>query len=263
MHSTIKSKITLILPLLAISLCACSGQEPETPVPENSAQALVILTDDLESTSGVLYRYEKGPGDAKWMQVGEKIPVVLGRSGLGWGRGLHDPANKLNFPVKREGDGRSPAGVFELSSVFGYLPDSQVVNLKMPYLHIDEAMECVDDVNSQHYNTIVSRTEIAEVAEVDWASSEKMRAAGIYYELGVVVEHNAGPGKNNLGSCIFLHNWKSPDETMAGCTAMEPANMESLSYWLDIEKHPILIQMTKDAYVELQKEWALPALKQQ
>ena len=63
----------------------------------------------------------------------------------------------------------------------------------MPYIHITEFVECIDDDNSEYYNQIVSRDSIEKVDQADWNSSEKMNDAGIYYDLGVVVDYNADP----------------------------------------------------------------------
>jgi L,D-peptidoglycan transpeptidase YkuD (ErfK/YbiS/YcfS/YnhG family) len=131
----------------------------------------------------------------------------------------------------------------------------------MPYIHITDVMECIDDVNSNYYNQIVSRSVAEEGNTLDWQSSEKMRNAGIYYELGVVVDHNSNDIVNGAGSCIFLHNWKTPDETMEGCTGMSPETMKQIVYWLDDAKSPLLVQLTKQLYDELREDWYLPVLK--
>ncbi len=133
-------------------------------------------------------------------------------------------------------------------------------HLKIPYIHITEMVECIDDANSKYYNQIISRDEILEEDSVDWQSSEKMRFADIYYELGVVVDHNSDPIESGGGSCIFLHNWIDENETMAGCTAMDPAFMQEIINWLDESKNPILVQLTNQLYNELQDEWKLPEL---
>ena len=164
---------------------------------------------------------------------------------------MHGEVDQSNFPIKKEGDGRSPAGVFNLSSVFGYKPINEMKKLKMPYIHISDMTECIDDPNSKYYNEIVSRDEIQTEDSVDWRSSEKMREAGIYYELGVVVEQNSDPIVKGDGSCIFLHNWKEPNETMSGCTAMSPTNMVEIVNWLDADKNPIIVQLTKQWYDKL------------
>jgi hypothetical protein len=50
------------------------------------------------------------------------------------------------------------------------------------------------------------------------------------------------------------------NETMAGCTAMDPFNMEEIINWLDETKNPVLVQLTKQLYSELQINWILPEL---
>jgi len=231
-----------------------------TPIPSSCRQIILVLTDSLEATHGTLCYFERDCTKADWLLTNDKIPVVIGRSGLGWGLGLHDDVNIYNFPLKEEGDGRSPAGVFNLSSIFGYNPADQMITLKMPYIHITEMIECVDDVISKYYNKIVSRDEIEKVKHVDWQSSEKMSLYGIYYELGVVVDHNYDHIKKSAGSCIFLHNWSDPNETMSGCTAMAPIKMREIVYWLDETKNPILVQLTNQLYIDLIKLWKLPKL---
>ncbi len=256
MHFNKIKNYWIYLLLLTFS-CA---QTDNNVIPESSRQMILVLTDSTEATAGSLYHFERTAKDSDWTLSSETIPVVLGRKGLGWGKGLHNSQNILNFPIKVEGDGRSPAGVFSLSSVFGYKPATEMSHLKMPYIHITEMVECIDDANSKYYNQIVSRDEILEEDSVDWQSSEKMRFADIYYELGVIVDHNSNPITSGAGSCIFLHNWIDENETMAGCTAMDSTNMREIVNWLDENNNPILVQLTKQLFNELQAQWKLPEL---
>ncbi len=53
---------------------------------ETSRQAIVVTTPEWNATTGTLQRFERN-GD-KWNRVGAPVAVVIGRSGLGWGRGL-------------------------------------------------------------------------------------------------------------------------------------------------------------------------------
>jgi len=96
--------------------------------------------------------------------VGGSISIVVGRNGLGWGIGLiaTDDAQVRSGsdPVKREGDGKSPAGVFALGTAFGYASDP-LQGLKVPYLNLTPSIECVDDPGSKHYNRIVDRSVVA------------------------------------------------------------------------------------------------------
>lgn len=251
---------TMIVITGNILISSCTNANNATPIPASCRQMVLVLTDSINDTAGTLNYFERENTDSTWTLSHDKIPVAIGRNGLGWGRGLHGDKNIFDFPLKKEGDGRSPAGVFSLSAVFGYKHADQMVNLKMPYIHITEMTECVDDVNSKYYNQIISRDEIEKTGHVDWQSSEKMSLCGIYYELGVIVNHNSDPIKKGAGSCIFLHNWSNPNETTAGCTAMSPQNMKDIVYWLDKEKQPVLVQLTKQSYIDLIKQWNLPDL---
>jgi len=218
----------------------------------HAEQALVVITRDWDAVPGVLTRYERSEPSAPWRQVGQAIPVVVGRNGMGWGRGLN-PESAQPGPHKREGDGKSPAGVFRLGSAFGL--DNSLPGIKLPYWHLTSAIECVDDENSRHYNTILDR---GEAGAVDWKSSEKMRDVGECYRLGVVVEHNTNPRNPGGGSCVFLHIWKTVTTPTSGCTAMASNNMETLITWLDPAKHPVLVQLPEAGYKRFRKEWKLP-----
>jgi D-alanyl-D-alanine dipeptidase len=224
-------------------------------IPNTCGQSILVLTDSLEASKGLLYYFERDNVDSNWELLGKEISVVLGRNGLGWGIGIHDSSSLFNYPIKKEGDGRSPAGIFNLSFVFGYKQAEELSNLKMPYIQITEMVECIDDINSDYYNQIVDRN---KTEKVDWATSERMIDYGIYYQLGVVVDHNSNSIRNGAGSCIFLHNWLNPNEAMVGCTAMEPIKMQEIVDWLNIDSQPVLIQLTKKSYSVLLEEWNLP-----
>src|SRR3954453_12772621 len=78
-----------------------------------SRQLIVVVASDWDTNHGTLRLFERAAG-GPWQRRSADVPVMLGRSGLAWGVGLHpQPA------TKREGDGRSPAGVFELKRIYG------------------------------------------------------------------------------------------------------------------------------------------------
>ena len=99
------------------------------PIPSSCHQIVLVLTDSSKATNGTLYYFDRDGTNTEWILSNEKIPVVIGRNGLAWGIGLHEDTNISNFPIKEEGDGKSPAGVFNLISVFGYKPADQMRNL--------------------------------------------------------------------------------------------------------------------------------------
>ncbi len=199
-----------------------------------SKQLIVVQTKGWNDNSGTLQRYEK---DAKgWHKAGERIDVRLGRNGLGWGIGLHEIPKDATY-IKKEGDGRSPAGIFALKQAFGYTS----FDVRYPYKVYKESDHCVDDVHSEYYNKIVDSTKIIP----DYHSMEHMKFPKNYYKYGIVVNHNhidedgAVPG---AGSCIFLHIKEIPT---AGCTVMKEEQIKEIIRWLDAKKHPVLVQGTE------------------
>lgn len=238
-----------IASVLACLAVGCTAQPILTPafvLPQESTQMIVVTTESWEATSGGLQRFERI--DSRWEPVSDLVQVVVGRSGLGWGAGLHP--DQSTGPIKQEGDGRAPAGVFLLTNTFGYA-DSEATGL--PYIHATRDVECVDDSNSQYYNRVLDRGGV----EVDWESHEEMRRRDELYRLGVVVAHNTAAVPSG-GSCIFLHIWRGPGTTTSGCTAMTSTVMEEVAGWLDASENPVLIQLPQSEYERLRNAWQLP-----
>jgi L,D-peptidoglycan transpeptidase YkuD (ErfK/YbiS/YcfS/YnhG family) len=218
-----------------------------------SRQCMVVLTDHWNSTAGELRAFERVEAKHPWREHDAKIPVVLGKKGLGRGRGFVT----LNFPdapEKREGDDRAPAGLFKLPSAFGYAPAGSAKWIKLPYLPLTEQIEGIDDPDSHYYTRVIDRS---KVLKVDWKSSERMRRSDVRYKWGIVVQHNpsATPG---AGSCIFIHVWKNGASTTIGCTAMAERDLVRLLQWLDPMKEPILVQLPRADYRALRARYGLP-----
>ncbi|HET9742013.1 MAG TPA: L,D-transpeptidase family protein [Terriglobales bacterium] len=217
-----------------------------------SAKKLIVVTaPDWDSAQGTLTRYERH--GCNWVKAGDSIPVVVGRAGLAWDPALtREAPDRYPGPVKHEGDGRSPAGVFPLNrGTFGFadeLPGSR------HYLHLTSAVECVDDPDSRYYAKVVDRS---KVDQVDWKSSEKMSSIP-QYRWGVIVNYNMDHPTRGDGSCIFLHQWSSPTSGTAGCTAMAPQNIEQVVRWVSEEGSSILVQLPKSEYERLRVLWELP-----
>jgi L,D-peptidoglycan transpeptidase YkuD (ErfK/YbiS/YcfS/YnhG family) len=263
-----KSAAILLRPLWIVGWCVLGLAQVgalKSDALRRSTQMILVTTSDWNAVEGRLRRYERTTVDEKWRPAGDPISIVVGRNGLGWGIGViatdDVQVRSAGDPAKREGDGKSPAGVFALSTAFGYASEP-LRGLKMPYLRLTPSIECVDDPDSKHYNRIVDGSIVAP----NWNSSEHMRNAGESYRWGVVVDHNgtvtgrANPPKPGAGSCIFLHIWHSQDQGTVGCTAMSQANLETLLTWLDPASKPLLVQLPEPAYQRLINRWKLPKL---
>lgn len=216
---------------------------------EGSEQVVLVVGNGWNDLHATLQCFERTL--AGWRAVGPPIPATVGRNGLGWGRGVL-PVMGSDGPVKREGDGRAPAGVFRITGTFGFAPAKQA-GIRMPYLQLNEDIEAVDDVRSKHYNEVVDATRVTR----DWTSAEHMRGVTVY-QWGAFVGHNIAPAQPGAGSAIFIHLWKGPNAGTAGCTALEKAPLVQMLKWLRPEKQPLLVQLPREAYARLRKPWSLP-----
>ena len=246
-----------VLVLLACLSGGCRGKarrvaEAIAPIDAQKTQLVTVVSDDWDRFRATLRRYQRAPR-AQWKAVGPPIDVVLGREGYGWGRGLHGggaPAGRPG-PIKREGDGRSPAGVFEIGTAYGY--EAELKGVSLAYVQATRELRCVDDPKSRHYNRIVSTADTA----VDWKSAEYMRREDELYAIAIVVEHNTRQTQPGGGSCIFIHVWRGPDSGMTGCMAMPMQTLEVLADWLE-PNATALVALPRSEYNALRGPWQLP-----
>ena len=229
--------------------CECRDVKP---VPAESRQALLVTAPGWNAVAATLERYERTGAGVPWLAVGERIPAVLGRNGLAWGRGLATPP--LDGPVKEEGDGRSPAGVFRIRGAFGYAPAADVPWIRLPYRQATAGLKCVDDHASARYNRLVDTA----VEPQTWSRHEEMLRKDDLYRLGAVIGHNDDPTVSGGGSCIFLHAWGGPDRGTAGCTAVALPRLEDILHWLDPALCPVLVQLVVEDREGVRTAWDLP-----
>ena len=239
--------------LLSVALLLIGTVRAEDPL-KQSSQLLVVTTPNWDAVGGTLQRYQRPTTRDPWQPVGAPISITVGHTGLAWGLGIvPTPPHAAADPVKHEGDGRSPAGIFELGTAFG-TADKPLPGLKLPYLPLTPTIECVDDSTSSYYNSLVDRAKVAP----DWHSSEKMRDEMPYYQWGLVILHNSSNVTAQAGSCIFLHIWGHPGQGTVGCTSMARPDLEDVMPWIDPRLHPLLVQMPAAEYKRLHKAWRLP-----
>ena len=230
---------------------------PKSKIPySKSLQAVLVTTKDWNAVQGTAQIFERKDTKSKWTAVGKKFSIVVGKNGLAWSKDVAEMLKTKPEKFKHEGDGKSPAGIFDLTSAFGSSAKPDFV--KLPFTQLVESTECVDDSTSGKYNTIVDKF---QVGNYDWNSSEKMLEVGAQYDLGVFVAHNTYPVTKDNGSCIFLHIWKNATTGTAGCTAMTRENIENVLRWISADKNPMLIQLTAADYKTYQKSWKLPKIQ--
>ena len=133
------------------------------------------------------------------LRCGDKeFPCVFGRGGVRTG--------------KREGDGATPAGCFELRQVFYRADRLPKPETKIPVRALDPADGWCDDPADPSYNRFV-RLPHAARAERLWRDDAQ-------YDVVGVLGYNDDPVVPGAGSAIFLHVAKADEGPTQGCVAL-------------------------------------------
>ena len=226
MHLGLARAGLVTLTALALPLTACSARGPEAAhaagahdapaqeltaattgacaVPKSVTAAQVLVVDGSGTAARVTgcartasggYRAEFGPFDGR-----------VGRSGVA------APG------AKREGDGRTPSGVFPLRGGFGTAADPQT---KLHWMRVTRNDVWVDDPASKLYNT-----HQVLPARGRWASAELLAIRA--YRYAQVIGYNEAR-KPGLGSAIFLH--LDTGRATAGCVSLPSGPLLRVLRW--------------------------------
>lgn len=169
----------------------------------------IIVVAVLDEGASLSF-YEKvvesgnGNGNEVWKLVLE-TEALIGENGLG---------------KTKEGDGKTPIGVFRFIKAFGVLENP---GTKMDYIQVDESHYWVDDGSSTYYNQLVSTDEII----IDWESAEHICEYGESYGYVLATSYNSERIQGR-GSAVFLHCTSETAEATAGCVAIPEVYMEAI-----------------------------------
>jgi L,D-peptidoglycan transpeptidase YkuD (ErfK/YbiS/YcfS/YnhG family) len=222
---------------------------PDTLISE---QLIIVITNNWNDVQATLFCFEKNNG--KWQRK-FNFPAVVGKNGMALGIGFRSLLLH-GAPIKKEGDLKSPAGIFELGPAFGYAGKEEVGWINFTYIRASDTLFCIDDSSSGYYNQLVKTSTV----KADWHSYEEMHRKDEVYKWGLFVQHNADPVKKGKGSCIFLHIWDNSVEGTAGCTAMSEEDLLNLLHWIRSDKHPLLIQLPVTSFRVVSSIYNLPVL---
>lgn len=242
--------------LYACFVCLLCTSGYAQQLADDCLQLIVVRAAGWSSVSASLQRYERHHSGAAWKKVGREFRVALGKNGIAWDESQTFRPQERHVPFKREGDGKSPAGLFPLLYAYGY--DAPRQKWQFPYVQVDERTFCIDDAQSRYYNQVVSTDTIARP---DWKSREEMRRPDELYRFGIVVGYNTHPVRAGKGSCIFMHlsagTPQRPKGT-AGCTAMQRVEILEILDWLQAAKQPMLLQLPASEWQTVRKILQLP-----
>lgn len=165
----------------------------------------IILVIGGKGSDATLSYYEKDSSKG-WSEV-FTTPAIYGRNG--------------STADKKEGDGKTPQGVYSFTMAFGLKEDPKSV---LPYHKIQQGDFWVDDSDSEHYNKLVN----VDTTKRTWDSAEDMMSQAPYYNYGLALNYNPEcvAGK---GSAIFLHcTGTKKDAGSAGCIRIPEELMKQL-----------------------------------
>ena len=121
---------------------------------------------------------------------------------------------KLGFSKnKREGDNKTPIGVFNLGEIYYRKDRIKKITSKLKIISIQKNMGWCDDPNSKFYNRLIKIKKNLKI------SYEKLFRKDNKYDLVLLIKYNYKKTLKNKGSAIFLHLTKNYLPTQ-GCIAI-------------------------------------------
>ncbi len=216
-------------------------------------QLIVSIAPSWNASTGRLQCFERS-GSA-WKPVTNAWPVLYGKTGLAWGRGVLGTGEP--GLAKTERDKRAPAGVFRIGTIYTYdpaLPDGA----SYPFHIVTTADAWIDDPTLPHYNQHVT---IDPQNPPPWFAKQKMRHGDFAYRWLVEIRHNADPPQPGAGSAIFFHIRRGADRPTAGCTTMAEENLVKMIRFLRADARPHYALLPRGEYEAKWKAWGLPDLQ--
>ncbi|MAD13403.1 MAG: transpeptidase [Pelagibacteraceae bacterium] len=117
---------------------------------------------------------------------------------------------------KKEGDKKTPAGLFSLGKV--YYRKDKIRNLKtnLKKIVIKKKMAWCDDPNNKFYNKLTFTND---------KSKEKLYRKDNLYNIIVVINYNIKPIIKNKGSAIFIHLARKNYSGTMGCIGLKKKDL--------------------------------------
>lgn len=169
------------------------------PAAQN-AQQIFVVAQIGEKTTAWISMHERD-SDGNWQQI-MTTPGFIGKNGLG---------------KTREGDAKTPVGIFHFNKAFEISPDPQCA---ISYTQVDENIYWSGDVNYK-YNQMI---DIREFPNLDKNDSEHIIDYTFHYKYVLNISYNEN-GTAGAGSAIFLHCFGPNKPWTGGCVAIPEEKM--------------------------------------
>ncbi|WP_030673282.1 L,D-transpeptidase family protein [Streptomyces sp. NRRL B-1347] len=177
------------------------GDRLQSRIPKNARQVVAVYGEDKDSAKATVVLYTKA--GATWKKA-RSWPAHNGKKG--W------------TPDHREGDKRSPVGVFTLSDAGGVLADP---GARLPYTR-------TASLQAPHY-----------WPKTHWHDFDYVIAIDYNRVKGTPPNDPTRPQGQSKGGSIWLH--MDHGSGTSGCVSLSKSGMEHLLRTLDPQRHPVVV----------------------
>ena len=213
-----KPAIFIILALvMALTGCAGKTQSKETntgysgidvqspewvgalEAADDAQQLFIVAAFNDEATDAWVSLHER-QADGSWHMV-MTTPGFIGKNGLG---------------KTREGDAKTPTGIFHFNRAFGIADDP---GSSIPYVKVDDDTYWSGDPRDGYcYNELVSLRDLPGL-DIESGDSEHIIDYPYHYQYCLNISYNE-EGVPGLGSAIFLHCFAPAKPFTGGCVSI-------------------------------------------
>ena len=170
----------------------------------NAEQMLIVAAFSEDATDAWVSLHEK-QSDGSWHMI-MTSPGFIGKNGLG---------------KTREGDAKTPVGIFHFNRAFGIADDP---GCAIPYVKVDnDTYWSGDPRDGFHYNELVSLKDLPEL-DLESGDSEHIIEYPYHYQYCLNISYNE-EGTPGLGSAIFLHCLAPAKPFTGGCVSIPEDHM--------------------------------------
>ena len=181
---------------------------------KDAKQLFVVAAFAEDATDAWISLHEK-QSDGSWHMV-MTTPGFIGKNGIG---------------KTREGDAKTPVGVFRFNRAFGIADDP---GCAIPYVKVDnDTYWSGDTCEGFRYNELVSLKDLPGL-DIESGDSEHIIDYIYQYQYCLNISYNE-EGAPGLGSAIFLHCFGPVKPFTGGCVAIPEDHMRFVMQHIDAD----------------------------
>ena len=178
----------------------------------DAKQMLIVAAFSADATDAWISLHEK-QSDGSWHMV-MTSPGFIGKNGLG---------------KTREGDAKTPVGIFHFNRAFGIADDP---GCAIPYVKVDQDTYWSGDPRDGYrYNELVNLKDLPGL-DLESGDSEHIIDYPYHYQYCLNISYNE-EGTPGLGSAIFLHCLAPAKHFTGGCVSIPEDHMRFVMQKVD------------------------------